>query len=424
MDAQVMIRSSNVLLITMRGLGNEVAKNLVLAGIGSLTMVDPEVVTEADLGAQFFLTADDVGKTRAMAASPQVQKLNPRVRVLVDQEDIRAKDPSFFALFDMVIATDLDTDLLNLLNVATRIAKRPFYAAGVHGMFGFIFNDLIEHDYVIRRDRSNLATQLGPETRTRRVIAVSSSAEDDGSRVVEQVTKRELYSTWFLASDDAPLPDEYLRSPRRLRAVTPALPCFRALWAFQQMFGRLPSHTREDLQNFTRLATQKHAQLRLPSGSLRSEFLRSFLQNLGSESAPVTAMVGGQLAQDVVNVLGHTQQPIQNMVIIDGTSIIAPMYPLHPEGELGAALLSTPVEIPTNGSFAPGPDAGPDAGMMMPPPVPMAPGPINPLVASTAAAGSMMLVDDAAPAPFVFTANPTPDGQDGTENGQPSQSST
>src|SRR3569833_2053 len=342
MDAQVMIRSSNVLLITMRGLGNEVAKNLVLAGIGSLTMVDPEVVTEADLGAQFFLTADDVGKTRAMAASPQVQKLNPRVRVLVDQEDIRAKAPSFFALFDMVIATDLGTDLLNL---------------------------------------PNLATQLGPETRTRRGSAVSSSAEDDGSRVVEQVTKRELYSTWFLASDDAPLPDEYLRSPRRLRAVTPALPCFRALWAFQQMFGRLPSHTREDLQNFTRLATQKHAQLRLPSGSLRSEFLRSFLQNLGSESAPVTAMVGGQLAQDVVNVLGHTQQPIQNMVIIDGTSIIAPMYPLHPEGELGAALLSTPVEIPTNGSFAPGPDAGPDAGMMMPPPVPMAPGPINPLVA-------------------------------------------
>src|SRR3569833_889477 len=241
MDAQVMIRSSNVLLITMRGLGNEVAKNLVLAGIGSLTMVDPEVVTEADLGAQFFLTADDVGKTRAMASSPQVQKLNPRVRVLVDQEDIRAKDPSFFALFDMVIATDLDTDLLNLLNVAPRLAKRPFYAAGVHGMFGFIFNDLIEHDYVIRRDRSNQATQQRPKTRTHRDNAVSSSAEDDGSRVVEQVTKRELYSTWFLASDDAPLPDEYLRSPRRLRAVTPALPCFRALWAFQQMFGRLPS---------------------------------------------------------------------------------------------------------------------------------------------------------------------------------------
>lgn len=49
------IRSANILLITVKALANEVAKNLVLAGIGSLTIVDHEPVTEADLDAQFFL---------------------------------------------------------------------------------------------------------------------------------------------------------------------------------------------------------------------------------------------------------------------------------------------------------------------------------------------------------------------------------
>ena len=39
----------------MKALANEVAKNLVLAGIGSLTIIDHEPVTEADLDAQFFL---------------------------------------------------------------------------------------------------------------------------------------------------------------------------------------------------------------------------------------------------------------------------------------------------------------------------------------------------------------------------------
>lgn len=49
------IRSANILLITVKALANEVAKNLVLAGIGSLTIIDHEPVTETDLDAQFFL---------------------------------------------------------------------------------------------------------------------------------------------------------------------------------------------------------------------------------------------------------------------------------------------------------------------------------------------------------------------------------
>ena len=63
------------------------------------------------------------------------------------------------------------------------------------------------------------------------------------------------------------------------------------------------------------------------------------MQNLGSEIAPVTAVLGGQLAQDVINVLGHRQQPIQNLVVFDGDTNEAPMYALHPDGPLGQGLL-------------------------------------------------------------------------------------
>ena len=45
----------------MKALANEIAKNLVLAGIGSLTVVDDQVVTEDDLGAQFFVSEQHVG---------------------------------------------------------------------------------------------------------------------------------------------------------------------------------------------------------------------------------------------------------------------------------------------------------------------------------------------------------------------------
>jgi ubiquitin-like 1-activating enzyme E1 A len=342
-QAQEKIRSANILLITMKSLANEIAKNLVLSGIHSLTVVDHEFVTENDLGAQFFLSQSDIGTNRAQAAAPQIRKLNPRVNVIVDPTDIRAKGPDYFGVFDVVIATDLDPDSLNIINTATRLNHRPFYATGVHGFYGFIFTDLIQHDYVVEREKGNRKTVVGVETRTRSVVDVKE--KNESGKHIEMVTKRELYSTWFLASDAAILPPEYLKSRRRLKAVTPILSCLRAFWEFNQLQGnRIPS-TKEDLKLFTMLATQKHKALGLPEETLRSEVLRKFLQNLGSEIAPVTAILGGQLAQDVINVLGARQQPIQNMVVFDGDTMDAPMYPLHPEGGLGEALLPLSINV-------------------------------------------------------------------------------
>ena len=255
----------------MRGLATEVAKNLVLAGVGCITILDGSPVTEADLGSGFFLSQEQVGQNRAQAASEAVKKLNPRVTVNVDAEGVKTKGPSYFAGFDLVIATDLDPDTYNLINTATRLNGKAFYAAGVHGMYGYIFSDLIEHDYVIERDVGNIATTTKQETRTRSIVDVQTKKE--GNKTIESVTKRELYSTWFLASDLAILPEEYRTSKRRLKSVSPALSCLRALWEFIQLHeGRLPGN-REDLKTFTQIATQKHKALSLPSETLDSEFL-------------------------------------------------------------------------------------------------------------------------------------------------------
>jgi ubiquitin-like 1-activating enzyme E1 A len=358
MKAQEKIRHANILLITMKAIANEIAKNLVLAGIRSLTILDGDVVTEADLGSQFFLSEEDghVGMNRAQAASAQIQKLNPRVKVHVDPEDVISKGASYFQAFDIVIATDLDPKALYFINTATRMHGKAFYAAGTHGLYGFIFSDLIEHDYVIQRNLGSSATQIKQETRTRSVVDVKMRKES--GTTMEVVTKREIYSTWFLASDAATLPEEFMRHKRRLKAVTPVLTGLRALWEFMTLNNnRFPNpNARPDMEMFTRIATSKHAALGLPSETLTSGFLRSFLQNIGSEITPVAAILGGQLAQDVINVLGQTQQPIQNMVIFDGNTLKAEMYALHPEGSLGRGLLhlaDTDAVITNGGALVP-----------------------------------------------------------------------
>ncbi|GAP87452.1 putative ubiquitin-like 1-activating enzyme e1 a [Rosellinia necatrix] len=339
MQAQQKIQAANILLISMRALANEIAKNLVLAGVGSLTILDDQIVTEADLGAQFFLSQENIGQNRAEAATIQAQKLNPRVRVIADPDGVRAKGASYFAAFDIVIATDLNPQILTFINTATRLHNRQFYAAGVHGLYGYIFCDLIEHDYVLKRDKSNVTINVGPESRFRSVIKVERPKEEENTK--EMITKRDFYSTWELVSETSLLPGEYTKSKRRLKSVTPALSCLRALWGFQAQHNREPGHNQQDLAWFTRSATHNHNLLSLPLETLRSEFLRSFMQNVNSEVAPVTAILGGQLAQDVINVLGQNQQPIQNMVIFDGNRMEANMYPLHPEDKLGRSQLNS-----------------------------------------------------------------------------------
>lgn len=240
---------------------------------------------------------------------------------------MQLKQPEFYSVYDIVVATELDINTLSTINASCRLSNTPFYAAGSHGFYGYIFADLIQHDYVIEREKSNIRTSLKPETGTRSSIAATTKKEN--GKLVEMMTKREIYSPIILANT-SPMPPEHLTNRRRRLQVSPLLTCLRALWEFQKISGKLPSHSHADLELFTTLATEKHKELQLPPETLRSDFLRSFLQNLGSELSPVTAFLGGQLAQDVINVLGHREQPIQNLLLFDGEESKGPVYAMHP----------------------------------------------------------------------------------------------
>lgn len=60
--------------------GVETLKNLVLPGIGGFTIVDPATVTESDLGVNFFLEEESLGKSRAEETCRLLRELNPDVQ--------------------------------------------------------------------------------------------------------------------------------------------------------------------------------------------------------------------------------------------------------------------------------------------------------------------------------------------------------
>lgn len=80
-EAMKRMGASNVLIVGLKGLGVEIAKNVALAGVKSLSLYDPGLVELPDLSSQFFLTPDDVGKPRDTVTIPRVAELNAYVPV-------------------------------------------------------------------------------------------------------------------------------------------------------------------------------------------------------------------------------------------------------------------------------------------------------------------------------------------------------
>ena len=71
------MRNATILVVRLKGVATEAIKNIVLAGIGRLVVVDPDDVAPEDLGAGFFFRDADVGsKVSGDAARPWV--LAPR----------------------------------------------------------------------------------------------------------------------------------------------------------------------------------------------------------------------------------------------------------------------------------------------------------------------------------------------------------
>jgi len=82
-----------VVIVGMRGLGVETAKNLCLAGPSQVSIYDPTMTAIADLGSNFYLTEGDVGKkTRAEGSITKLQELNPYVKtdIIADEAALKA----------------------------------------------------------------------------------------------------------------------------------------------------------------------------------------------------------------------------------------------------------------------------------------------------------------------------------------------
>ncbi|ORX70907.1 ubiquitin-activating emzyme E1 [Linderina pennispora] len=165
-DAMKKMSASNVLIIGLRGLGCEIAKNVILAGVKSVTLYDPAPVELRDLSSQFFLHEEDVGKRRDEVTAPRLAELNQYVPTSVFGGSLT---PADLKAFSCVVVTEMP--LLQQLEFSEAAHANGIYyiSTELRGLFGYAFNDFGENFVVV--------DPTGEEPLSGMVASIEKSAE-------------------------------------------------------------------------------------------------------------------------------------------------------------------------------------------------------------------------------------------------------
>src|SRR5271156_4266729 len=104
MTGQKRLKNAKVLCVGAGGLGSPALLNLAAAWVGTLGIVDFDVVDESNLQRQIIHGQSDVGKPKAESARDSIREINPLVNVILHEERLDSDNAmQIFADYDLII---------------------------------------------------------------------------------------------------------------------------------------------------------------------------------------------------------------------------------------------------------------------------------------------------------------------------------
>jgi molybdopterin/thiamine biosynthesis adenylyltransferase/rhodanese-related sulfurtransferase len=138
-EGQLRLLNSKVLLLGAGGLGSPTALYLAAAGIGTIGIVDDDVVDASNLQRQVIHTTDRVGVAKTASAKVAIEALNPDVNVV--EHNLRLDASNILELlepYDIVVDGADNFPTRYLLNDASVRLRKPVVSASILGFEGQI----------------------------------------------------------------------------------------------------------------------------------------------------------------------------------------------------------------------------------------------------------------------------------------------
>ncbi|XP_031200617.1 ubiquitin-like modifier-activating enzyme 7 isoform X3 [Mastomys coucha] len=359
LPAMERIQEAKVLLCGLQGLGAEVAKNLVLTGVGSLTLHDPHPTCWADLAAQFFLSEESLGRSRAEASHAQLAQLNEAVQISVHKGDLTE---DLLRGFQVVVLTD--SKLEDQLKVGTLCHKHGvcFLMAETRGLVGRLFCDFGEDFTVVDPTEAEPMTaaiqhisQGSPGIVTLRggpfydgdmvifsdiegMVELNSHSpqpvrvQKDGSLEIGDTTTFSRYLRGGVVTE-VKRPKTVRHKPLDIALLQPQVvaqntqevqrahclhQAFHALHKFQQLHGRLPKPwDPDDAEIVVGLAQDLEPLRGTEEESLDGALLRTIVLSSAGSLSPMAAILGGVAAQEALKAISRKFMPLDQWLYFD-----------------------------------------------------------------------------------------------------------
>lgn len=361
-EAMKRMGASNVLIVGLKGLGVEIAKNIALAGVKSLTLYDPAPVQIADLSSQFFLTPSDVGKPRDEVTVPRVAELNAYTPVKLHQSPGLDGELSQFDKYQVVVLTNAPIHQQKVIGDYCHSKGIYVVIADTYGLFGSVFCDfgekftcidptgetplngivagideeglvsaldetrhgLEDGDYVTFSEVEGMEALNGAEPRkitvkgpyTFSIGDVSGLGQYKRGGMYQQVKMPKIIN--FKDFTTALKEPEFLISdfakfdrPQQLHLG------FQALHAFQLTHKRLPNPMDDDDAIVVLGAAKKFAEQEGLDIELNEKLLKELSYQAQGDLNPMAAYFGGIVAQEVLKAVSGKFQPINQWMYFD-----------------------------------------------------------------------------------------------------------
>ncbi|HWS00128.1 MAG TPA: molybdopterin-synthase adenylyltransferase MoeB [Prolixibacteraceae bacterium] len=142
-EGQEKISNGKVLIIGAGGLGAPVALYLAAAGVGTIGIIDGDVVDLSNLQRQVIHFTADVNKSKVLSAKEKINQLNPDVRVITYHQLLTAENAlQIIADYDFIVDGTDNFPVKFLINDACVKAGKPFSHGGILRFEGQTFTYL------------------------------------------------------------------------------------------------------------------------------------------------------------------------------------------------------------------------------------------------------------------------------------------
>ena len=142
-NGQLKLKNAKVCVVGTGGLGNPITSRLAAMGIGTLRIVDRDVIELSNLHRQTMFNEDDVGQVKVEVAAKKLQKLNPDCKI-----EALAVSVNDYTALEVIEGFDVVIDALDSVNARYALNKAcvefgiPFVTGAAVGVSGQAFTVL------------------------------------------------------------------------------------------------------------------------------------------------------------------------------------------------------------------------------------------------------------------------------------------